>query len=54
MIGTQLMKFVEKNYLNNSDVDEDLYRKYATEQSSYYLDKTIGSALKYSIEHQNS
>jgi len=54
MIGTQLMKFVEKNYLNNSDIDEDLYRKFATEQSSYYLDKTIGSALKYSIEHQNS
>ena len=54
MIGTQLMKFVENNYLNNSDVDEELYRKFATEQSSYYLDKTIGSALKYEIEHQNS
>lgn len=54
MIGTQLMKFVENNYLNNSDIDEELYRKFATEQSSYYLDKTIGAALKYEIEHQNS
>lgn len=54
MIGTQLMKFVENNYLNDSDIDEELYRKFATEQSSYYLDKTIGSALKYEIEHQNS
>ena len=54
MIGTQLMKFVESNYLNNSVVDEELYRKFATEQSSYYLDKTIGAALTYEIEHQNS
>ncbi|MFQ6759864.1 MAG: hypothetical protein ACLRFM_00460 [Alphaproteobacteria bacterium] len=54
MIGTQLMKFVENNYLNNSDIDEELYRKFATEQSSYYLDETIGAALKYEIEHQNS
>lgn len=54
MIGTQLMKFVENNYLNDSDIDEELYRKFATEQSSYYLDKTIGAALKYEIEHQNS
>lgn len=54
MIGTQLMKFVENNYLNNLVINEELYRKFATEQSSYYLDKTIGSALKYEVEHQNS
>ena len=54
MIGTQLMKFVEKNYLNNSDIDEELYRKFATEQSSYYLDGTTGAALEYMIHHEEN
>ncbi len=54
MVGTQLMKFVENNYLNNSDIDEELYKKWATEQSSYYLDKTTCAALKYMTENQNA
>lgn len=52
MIGYQIMKFVEDNYLNNEDIGK-LYKKWATEQSSYYLDKVTATALKYTIEHQN-
>lgn len=54
MVGTQLMKFVKNNYLNNSRIDEELYKKWATEQSSYYLDSTVGVALTYAIHQQNS
>ncbi|MDE6478378.1 MAG: hypothetical protein K2L94_03985 [Alphaproteobacteria bacterium] len=53
MIGTQLMKFVNDNYVNNADIDVELYRKFATEQSSYYLDRTTASALEYAIMHQS-
>lgn len=58
MIGSQLMKFVTDNYLSNACIDEKLYRKWATEQSSYYLDTTIATALatalKYDTTHQNA
>lgn len=54
MIGDQLMKFVEENYRNNKDIDMALYKKFATEQSSYYLDKTVAAALKYIIDNSNS
>lgn len=53
MIGTQLMKFVEDNYVNNAVIDVELYRKFATEQSSYYLERTTASALEYAIRHQS-
>ena len=53
MIGTQLMKFVKNNYLNDSTIGLELYEKWATEQSSYYIDKATASALTYSIDHQN-
>ncbi len=52
MIGTQLMRFVEDNYVNASVIGRELYEKWATEQSSYYLDKTTGAALQYAISHQ--
>lgn len=51
MIGTQLMKFVEDNYLNNNDIDVELYKKFATEQSSYYMHDTIAAALHYNIKY---
>ena len=51
MIGTQLMKFVEDNYLNNKDIDVELYKKFATEQSSYYMHDTIAAALHYNIKY---
>lgn len=50
MIGTQLMKFVEDNYLNNNDIDVELYKKFATEQSSYYMHNTIAAAVSYDIK----
>ena len=50
MIGTQLMKFVEDNYLNNKDIDVKLYKKFATEQSSYYMHDTIADAVSYDIK----
>ena len=52
MIGTQLMLFVTDNYMNNAAIANELYEKWATEQSSYYLDKTTGAALQYAISHQ--
>ena len=51
MIGTQLMKFVRDNYLNNNDIDFELYRKFATEQSSYYMHNTVAAALRYNIKY---
>ena len=51
MIGTQLMKFVEDNYLNNNDIDVELYKKFATEQSSYYMHDTVAAALHYNIKY---
>lgn len=51
MIGTQLMKFVRDNYLNNNDIDAKLYRKFATEQSSYYMHNTVAAALRYNIKY---
>ena len=51
MIGTQLMKFVEDNYLNNNDIDFELYKKFATEQSSYYMHDTVAAALRYNIKY---
>lgn len=50
MIGTQLMKFVEDNYLDSAIIDVELYRKFATEQSSYYMDKTIAAVVSYDIK----
>ena len=55
MIGTQLMKFVIKNYLDNEQISDALYRKFATEQSYYYLGGTTGAALEYMIrKYQNT
>ena len=51
MIGTQLMKFVRNNYLNNKDIDVELYKKFATEQSSYFMDETVAAALHYNIKY---
>ena len=51
MIGTQLMKFVADNYLNNNEIGVELYRKFATEQSSYYMHNTVAAALGYNIKY---
>jgi len=51
MIGTQLMKFVKDNYLNNNDIDVELYKKFATEQSSYYMEETVAAALGHNIKY---
>jgi len=51
MIGTQLMKFVENNYLNDNEIGVELYKKFATEQSSYYMHDTIAAALRYNIKY---
>lgn len=49
MIGTQLMKFVEDNYLNNNDIGVELYKKFATEQSSYFIEETVAAAIEYYV-----
>ena len=54
MIGSQMMRFVTDNYLNNADIEDYLYKKWATEQSSYYLDLTTGAALEYTVKHQRA
>ena len=51
MIGTQLMKFVEDNYLNDNEIGVELYKKFATEQSSYYMHDTVAAALRYNIKY---
>ena len=52
MIGQQMMIFSNENYMNTSEISDEIYRKWATEQSSYYIGKTTGVALESMIKRR--
>ncbi len=52
MIGTQMMIFSNENYMNTSEISDEIYQKWATEQSSYYIGKTTGVALESMIKRR--
>ena len=51
MLGDQVIKWAEANYFDNVVIGTTEYRKQPSEQSSYYLQDTIGSALDYVVRH---